>query len=96
MTPAPERTLLLDPRLIEGVVVAIFRAAGSGEREAALIAENLVEADLRGHASHGVGMIPPTSQPRARGVWCSAGSCAWSATATPFSFAREAAAPARS
>src|SRR5918993_715144 len=58
MTPAPERTLLLDPRLIEDIVATILRAAGSGEREAALIAQNLVEADLRGHASHGVGMIP--------------------------------------
>ena len=58
MTPAPERTLLLDPRLIEDIVATIFRAAGSGKRAAALIAENLVEADLRGHASHGVGMIP--------------------------------------
>ena len=39
-------------------VRAIFRAAGAPERDAALIADQLVEANLRGHNSHGVGMIP--------------------------------------
>ena len=39
-------------------VRAIFRAAGAPERDAALIADQLVEANLRGHDSHGVGMIP--------------------------------------
>lgn len=37
---------------------AIFAAAGSSAREANLIADHLVEANLRGHDSHGVGMIP--------------------------------------
>jgi uncharacterized oxidoreductase len=36
----------------------IFRGLGSQEREAALVARHLVEANLRGHDSHGVGMIP--------------------------------------
>ena len=35
----------------------IFTAAGSAEEEAAIIADHLVEANLRGHDSHGVGMI---------------------------------------
>src|SRR5437763_6308779 len=35
----------------------IFTAAGSAEAEAAIIADHLVEANLRGHDSHGVGMI---------------------------------------
>jgi hydroxycarboxylate dehydrogenase B len=36
----------------------IFTAAGSSEEEAGIIADHLVEANLKGHDSHGVGMIP--------------------------------------
>src|SRR5471030_1688669 len=36
----------------------IIALAGSAETEARQVAENLVEANLRGHDSHGVGMIP--------------------------------------
>ncbi len=36
----------------------LFLAAGSGPREAELIAGHLVEANLRGHDSHGVGVVP--------------------------------------
>jgi uncharacterized oxidoreductase len=36
----------------------IFLAAGSATEEAQIIADHLVEANLRGHDSHGVGMIP--------------------------------------
>ena len=36
----------------------VFAAAGSSEDEAGLIADHLVEANLKGHDSHGVGMIP--------------------------------------
>jgi uncharacterized oxidoreductase len=39
-------------------VGAIVRAGGSSEREAELVGTNLVEANLRGHDSHGVGMVP--------------------------------------
>jgi uncharacterized oxidoreductase len=38
--------------------MGVFRAAGSEPREAQLIAEHLVEANLRGHDSHGVGVVP--------------------------------------
>lgn len=38
--------------------VDIFVAAGSSRDEATQIAEHLVEANLKGHDSHGVGMIP--------------------------------------
>lgn len=31
----------------------VFTAAGSAEDEAALVAEHLVEANLKGHDSHG-------------------------------------------
>lgn len=40
------------------IVATIFRAAGSTEREADLIASHLVESNLRGHDSHGVGAVP--------------------------------------
>jgi uncharacterized oxidoreductase len=39
-------------------VRTIVRAGGSSEGEADLVATNLVEANLRGHDSHGVGMVP--------------------------------------
>ena len=45
------------PRLHD-FVVAICRAAGSNEREAKLVADQLVLANLSGHDSHGVGMLP--------------------------------------
>jgi hydroxycarboxylate dehydrogenase B len=40
------------------IVRMIFSAAGSSEREAGLVADHLVGANLRGHDSHGVSMIP--------------------------------------
>lgn len=40
------------------VVRAIVKAGGSTDREAELVSTNLVEANLKGHDSHGVGMIP--------------------------------------
>jgi uncharacterized oxidoreductase len=39
-------------------VAAILAAAGSGAAEARAVADHLVEANLKGHDSHGVGMIP--------------------------------------
>ena len=54
---------MTDTRIIHaapliGAIHAIVAAGGSSEAEAALVATNLVEANLRGHDSHGVGMIP--------------------------------------
>jgi uncharacterized oxidoreductase len=43
---------------LTNVVRAIAKAGGSADREADLVATNLVEANLRGHDSHGVGMVP--------------------------------------
>ena len=57
MSPAPTTVTIPADRL-HATVRAIFGAAGSSEREAGLIADHLVEANLRGHDSHGVGMIP--------------------------------------
>jgi len=45
------------PKLI-AAIEAIVAKGGSNAREARLVAENLVEANLKGHDSHGVGMIP--------------------------------------
>jgi uncharacterized oxidoreductase len=39
-------------------VAAIIRAAGSSAQEAKTVADNLVLANLSGHDSHGVGMVP--------------------------------------
>jgi uncharacterized oxidoreductase len=39
-------------------IEAIVAAGGSDAREAQLVAENLVTANLTGHDSHGIGMIP--------------------------------------
>ena len=39
-------------------IEAIVLAGGSDAREAKIVAENLVSANLTGHDSHGVGMIP--------------------------------------
>ncbi|MEO8104169.1 MAG: malate/lactate/ureidoglycolate dehydrogenase [Betaproteobacteria bacterium] len=43
---------------LRAVVQAIVGAGGSSAREAELVATQLVEANLTGHDSHGVGMVP--------------------------------------
>jgi uncharacterized oxidoreductase len=57
MTATIAEVLIAEPKL-RAVVAAIFKAAGSDERECRLATDHLVEANLRGHDSHGVGMIP--------------------------------------
>ena len=39
-------------------VATVVERGGSSPREAQLVAHNLVEANLTGHDSHGVGMLP--------------------------------------
>ncbi len=39
-------------------IEAVVASGGSDAREAGLVAENLVTANLLGHDSHGIGMIP--------------------------------------
>jgi hydroxycarboxylate dehydrogenase B len=46
----------------------VFAAAGSSEDEAGIIADHLVEANLKGHDSHGVGLIPSYLQRLAGGT----------------------------
>ncbi|HZY17477.1 MAG TPA: malate/lactate/ureidoglycolate dehydrogenase [Ramlibacter sp.] len=43
---------------LQARVATILRAAGSSDGEAAKVAANLVLANLSGHDSHGVGMVP--------------------------------------
>ena len=57
MTPA-EATLTIVPERLERAVEAIFAAAGSNAHEASRVATQLVGANLAGHDSHGVGMVP--------------------------------------
>jgi hydroxycarboxylate dehydrogenase B len=43
---------------LKAAMRAIVTCTGSSEREAGLVAEQLVQANLAGHDSHGVGMLP--------------------------------------
>lgn len=51
-------TVLANPDQLRLFVADLFRGAGSSEQEATELAEHLVAANLAGHDSHGVGMIP--------------------------------------
>ena len=53
---ADYRTVKADSLI--NIVRNIVKASGSADREAELVATNLVEANLKGHDSHGVGMVP--------------------------------------
>src|SRR5438876_6123141 len=50
--------ILIDHQELHAIAERVFTAAGSEADEARTIADYLVEADLRGHDSHGVGLIP--------------------------------------
>ncbi|MGL4497349.1 MAG: Ldh family oxidoreductase, partial [Beijerinckiaceae bacterium] len=43
---------------ITGYAVRLFRQAGWNERDADMAAHHLITADLSGHPSHGMGMLP--------------------------------------
>lgn len=50
--------ILISADRLRGYATGILQAAGSAAEEAAHVATHLVGANLRGHDSHGVGMIP--------------------------------------
>jgi uncharacterized oxidoreductase len=50
--------ILVSAVRLKAAIEAIVAKGGSDQREAVLVAGNLVEANLTGHDSHGVGMIP--------------------------------------
>ena len=52
------KDIVVDAGRLQRAIEAIVARGGSEPREAALVAENLVTANLTGHDSHGVGMIP--------------------------------------
>ena len=49
---------VVDHAELRRIARRVFTAAGSSEDEAGIIGDHLVEANLKGHDSHGVGMIP--------------------------------------
>jgi len=54
---AQVRDAVFMPERLIDVLDSILRATGSTAEEAGIVARNLVEADLKGHASHGVTQI---------------------------------------
>jgi uncharacterized oxidoreductase len=56
----------VSPARLHALVCAVLGATGSDEREAGIVADHLVEANLRGHDSHGVGMLPTYVRNRKR------------------------------
>lgn len=53
-----ETVLNLSHEKLENLASAILEAAGSGPAEARTVASHLLQANLCGHDSHGVGMLP--------------------------------------
>lgn len=51
-------SITVDHARLRAVARAVVKATGSDDAEAAEVADHLVEANLRGHDSHGVGMLP--------------------------------------
>ena len=50
--------MLIQSRNLEAIAVEILSAAGSSDDESQIVAKNLVRANLAGHDSHGIGMLP--------------------------------------
>lgn len=59
--------MLIAADLLRDFLAEALAAAGSGIEEAAIVADHLVEAALRGHDSHGPGMLPAYLRSRAAG-----------------------------
>jgi uncharacterized oxidoreductase len=55
---ATDTALVVSAAGLHAAICAILAGAGSDAREATLVADHLVEANLTGHDSHGVGMLP--------------------------------------
>lgn len=50
--------MLIEEKRLRRVVAEIIRQGGSDSAEAELVSKHLVDANLAGHDSHGVGMVP--------------------------------------
>lgn len=66
MSAAPD--VLVLPADLKALTRAIFERAGWRSRDAALTADHLVRANLSGHDSHGVGMVPRYIQSARKGL----------------------------
>lgn len=60
--------LAIPPDRLRRFVAAILSASGSNDYETGIVADHLVEANLKGHDSHGVGMIPLYIDDRKAGI----------------------------
>jgi uncharacterized oxidoreductase len=60
--------IVIEHTRLHEIAERVFSAAGSEPDEARLIADHLIEANLRGHDSHGVGLIPNYLQHLAGGT----------------------------
>ena len=58
----------IQPDKLRRFVAAILSASGSNDYETGIVADHLVEANLKGHDSHGVGMIPLYIDDRKAGI----------------------------
>src|SRR5512140_2260716 len=58
MNRSDAQELMINPERLHAFVCALWEQAGSEAAEARLVADHLVLANLSGHDSHGVGMIP--------------------------------------
>ena len=48
----------IEPEALSSFVTRLYVAAGLPKQDAGLVADSLVDADLRGHSSHGVMRAP--------------------------------------
>ena len=60
--------IVIDHTALHEIATRVFSAAGSDPDEARVIADHLIGANLRGHDSHGVGLIPNYLQHLAGGT----------------------------
>src|SRR5437763_781364 len=61
--PAMSDDRIFEAGALTAAIRSIVQAGGSSDREADMVATNLVEANLRGHDSHGVGVPRPDADP---------------------------------
>ena len=64
-TPTP---VVISAHRLRAVSVQILSAAGAAQEDAEIVAEHLVDANLSGHDSHGIGMLPQYVRAIARGL----------------------------
>jgi hydroxycarboxylate dehydrogenase B len=50
--------MIIEHQRLRGIMARILRAGGANEDEATCTADHMVDANLAGHDSHGVGMLP--------------------------------------